>query len=163
MKLWGEDCSEDEEGDADKRNPFERDYSLGDFVLHRGELLGESERWTEEIFVNYKLNNSQKTKVLDVDRVDSTMQTPWCAVYGPFTNCPLIGLLIIYLGLLNILIRSLHQIGPPLSGCFLIIEKKSPSLQTLTRNIDVVYDVERFRKYASWFNLVRVKGLWLND
>lgn len=29
MKLWGEDCSQDEEEDADERNPFERDYSLG--------------------------------------------------------------------------------------------------------------------------------------
>ena len=39
MEPWGEDSSEDEEGDADERNPSERDDSPWDFVLHhRGEL-----------------------------------------------------------------------------------------------------------------------------
>ena len=57
MEPWGEDSSEDEEGDADERNPSERDDSSWDFVLHRrGELdRGEREReWDSERLQIYR-------------------------------------------------------------------------------------------------------------
>lgn len=129
IKLWGEDCSEDEESDADERNSFERDYSLGDFVLHRGELTKVLETNCRKKKRRFELKTWPLTALTHV--ADTVMCGLWAILQFVPLVFSIIGLLIIYMGLLNIQISSF-------SGCFLIIEK-SLSLQTLTRNIYVVW------------------------